>query len=198
MVQLDVVRQNSYSRVLLLVRTLFGIFYIILPHFLALLVFIIGMKILWIYSVFVILITGKIPREVFNYQLGVLNWLVRLHAAVYNLTDEYPMFGLRKKSEMAYLEIPYPDESNRFTVLLRFIFVPVIYIGHLIVLLFLSLFSAILLIGSFFSVLVTSSYPEKFFDYQISYLRWILNIAAYLLNLSDTFPSFLLQSAPEA
>jgi hypothetical protein len=197
MVQLEILRQNTYSRVLLLLRTLFGVIYIILPHFLVLLVLIIGMKILWIYSVFVILITGKIPKKVFNYQLGVLNWLVRLHAAVYNLTDEYPRFGLQVMSESAGVQIPLLEESNRLTVLMRFVLAPVIYIPHLLVLPFLSLFSAILMIGAFFSVLVTFSYPEKLFNFQISYLKWILNIAAYLLNLSDTFPSIFLPSAPK-
>jgi hypothetical protein len=191
MVQLDIVRQNSYSRVLLLVRTLFGIFYIILPHFLALLVFIIGMKILWIYSVFVILITGKIPKEVFNYQLGVLNWLVRLHAAVYNLTDEYPMFGLQKKSEMAYVEIPFPEDSNRLAVLFRFIFIPVWYLPHLILLPFLSFTIVVLFIVAFLVVLSTGNYPERIFKFQVDYLNWIINLAAYLLNLDDRYPPIL-------
>jgi hypothetical protein len=66
-----------------------------IPHYVILLV-------LWIFAFFAIviawfaiLITGRYPRGLFDFVVGVLRWFLRVRAYAYLLvTDQYPPFGV--------------------------------------------------------------------------------------------------------
>lgn len=190
MFELEVKYQNSYSRLQLLARSFLGIIYIVIPHFFALLFMILWAKLLWLYATFYILLKGKYPKNVFEYQLGLLRWLARLHIAVYNLADEYPAFGINKEEEYLKLEITYNETPDRLWVLLRFILLPVLILPHSIAWLFRNLISIIFAIAAFFVVLVTGKYPQKMFDFNIGTLRWIMRVMAYFTYLTEDYPPF--------
>src|SRR5258708_36812372 len=95
---------ESLSRGELLLRTIFGIFYIYLPHgFLLIFVNLWG-AILGFISWWIILFTGRYPQSFFEYQVGVLRWVMRLRARIFNLSDGYPAFGIVSKNEPIILE----------------------------------------------------------------------------------------------
>jgi hypothetical protein len=66
-----------------------------IPHYVILII-------LWLFALvaivvawFAILITGRYPRGLFNYVVGLLRWSIRVSAYMYLLvTDEYPPFGM--------------------------------------------------------------------------------------------------------
>jgi hypothetical protein len=190
MFNLQVVHQENYSKKELLLRSFFGVFYIAIPHFLVVLFFITWGKLLWLYSVFVVLLTGKLPENIFQYQVKLLSWLSRIHISVYNLADGYPEFGLNGKSEVLTFEIPYNETPNRKTVLLRFVLVPLVVLPHLFIWAFRNVASVFLTIAAFFSVLFTGKYPKKWFDFNVGTLRWIMRVFAYLVLLTDEYPPF--------
>ena len=67
-----------------------------IPHYLALIVLTIGATLAAIAVWFVILFTGRYPRELFDYIEGVMRWHVRvLSYAILLVTDQYPPFSLR-------------------------------------------------------------------------------------------------------
>jgi hypothetical protein len=82
--------EKDLSRWLPLVKWLLAI-----PHYVILLV-------LWIFAFFAIviawfaiLITGRYPKGLFNYVVGVFRWTLRVSAYMYLLvTDQYPPFGV--------------------------------------------------------------------------------------------------------
>lgn len=82
--------QKDLSRWLPLVKWLLAI-----PHFVIL-------AVLWIFAFFAIiiawfaiLITGRYPKGIFDYVVGVFRWSVRVNAYMYLLvTDKYPPFGM--------------------------------------------------------------------------------------------------------
>lgn len=81
---------NDLNRWLPLVKWLLAI-----PHYIALIFLIIGAVIVWIIAWFAILFTGKFPRSLFDYLVGVGRWSLRVDAyAFLLLTDEYPPFQL--------------------------------------------------------------------------------------------------------
>jgi hypothetical protein len=107
--KLSIVHQESYSRLELILRTLFGAFYIILPHFLISLWGII----LSFIAFWVVLFTGRYPESMFEYQVQLLRWQIRVNARMSNLADDYPSFGLTAKDDHVSLEVPYPESISR-------------------------------------------------------------------------------------
>lgn len=68
----DVKYQQEHSRGELLLRTFFGIFYMILPHMFILLFVSLWATILRFIAFWAILFTGKHPRSMFDFQLGLI------------------------------------------------------------------------------------------------------------------------------
>jgi hypothetical protein len=67
-----------------------------IPHYLVLVVLIVGAIGATIIAWFAILFTGKYPRGLFDYVVGVGRWAVRVGAYAFLLaTDEYPPFSLK-------------------------------------------------------------------------------------------------------
>lgn len=67
-----------------------------LPHYLVLSVLAIGAVIATVIAWFSILFTGRYPRTLFDYVVGVGRWSLRVNAYAFLLTtDEYPPFSLK-------------------------------------------------------------------------------------------------------
>ena len=65
-----------------------------------------------------------------------------------------------------------------------------IALPHLFLLFFASIWGAILLFLSFWTILFTGKYPRSWFEYQVKLKRWELRLNAVILNLSDDYPPF--------
>jgi hypothetical protein len=82
--------ENDLNRWLPLVKWLLAI-----PHFIVLAFLTIGAFFAVIFAWFAILFTGRYPRGLFNYVVGVGRWWLRVQAYVLLLvTDRYPPFSL--------------------------------------------------------------------------------------------------------
>ena len=69
--------------------------FLAIPHFLVLVVLMVGVIVVFVIAWFAILFTGRFPRPLFDYVVGVLRWWVRVSAyAVWLVTDRYPPFRL--------------------------------------------------------------------------------------------------------
>lgn len=183
--------QESYSRGELLLRTLFGVFYIMLPHALVLVFLMIGSAFLNFITFWAILFTGKFPEGMFNYQVNLHRWQMRLVSRIQNLSDGYPAFGLTAQDPNIILEIERPETSNRLTVLLRMLFgVLYVMIPHMICLAFLSIGAVFVRLIAFWVVLITGKYPEGMHKFMVGLMRWQFRVNAYMGYLTDTYPPF--------
>ncbi|KAB1064508.1 DUF4389 domain-containing protein [Salibacter halophilus] len=76
-----------------LLRTIFGLFYIFIPHiivwFLGYILSLIGVLI----AFFIVLFTGKYPAGLHRFQVGTLRWMVRVLGSLFHLEDSYPAFS---------------------------------------------------------------------------------------------------------
>jgi hypothetical protein len=82
--------QRDLNRWLPLVKWILAI-----PHFVVLVLLIIGAIVAIVIAWFAILITGRYPRPLFDYVVGVGRWSLRVNAYAFLLvTDRYPPFSL--------------------------------------------------------------------------------------------------------
>ncbi|MDE2905600.1 MAG: DUF4389 domain-containing protein [Acidobacteriota bacterium] len=66
------------------------------PHYVVILLLGVVTLVLVIFAWFAILVTGRYPREVFDFVVGVSRWTWRVHAyAILLATDRYPPFSLK-------------------------------------------------------------------------------------------------------
>jgi hypothetical protein len=92
-VVLEVPRPERVSRLLVLLRTLFGVIYVSIPHGVCLL----GRGIAAFVVVFIawwaVLFTGKYPERWHAFVVGTYRWNTRLSLYMSYMTDEYPKFS---------------------------------------------------------------------------------------------------------
>jgi hypothetical protein len=82
--------QRDLNRWLPLVKWILAI-----PHYVVLVLLIIGAIVAIVIAWFAILITGRYPRPLFDYVVGVGRWSLRVNAYAFLLvTDRYPPFSL--------------------------------------------------------------------------------------------------------
>jgi len=66
-----------------------------IPHYIVLAFLLIGVIVAWVIAWFAILFTGRYPRGLFDYMVGVMRWSLRVQAYAWLMTtDKYPPFGL--------------------------------------------------------------------------------------------------------
>lgn len=92
-VKLEVEYPEKLSRGLLLLRSFFGIFYVLIPHGFCLFFRIWGTYILMFLAWWVVLFTGKYPENWHAFQVGTLRWGLRVNLYMGFFTDKYPPFS---------------------------------------------------------------------------------------------------------
>ncbi len=107
---------TNLSRWLWLVKWLLAI-----PHFIVLFFLWIAFLVLTVIAFFAILFTGKYPRGIFDFNVGVLRWTWRVGYYSYSAlaTDKYPPFSLSTRDYPANLEVEYPEKLSRGLVLVK-------------------------------------------------------------------------------
>jgi hypothetical protein len=189
--KLQITHQERYSRGQLILRTLFGIFYIAIPH--GFLLFFVGIwsAILGFATFWVALFTQKFPRSIFDWQLKYLSWGLRVSASLNNLVDGYPEFFPGGSSDRVSLNVDYPEKVHWWLVLIRALF-GVIYVGipHGICLFGRAVASAVLMFIAGWAVLFTGEYPPQMHGFNVGTFRWEYRISLYLGFFTDEYPRF--------
>lgn len=89
--EIDYPNATGLNRFLPLVKWL-----LLIPHYIVLAFLFVGAVFAVLFSWFAILITGRYPRGLFNYIVGVGRWALRVNAYGFLLiTDDYPPFSLK-------------------------------------------------------------------------------------------------------
>jgi hypothetical protein len=160
----------------------------------------------------VVLVTGRYPRRIFDFNVGVLRWTWRVGFYSYSAlgTDQYPPFTLADVADYpARLSVAYPASLSRRLVLVKSWLLALPH--YLVVAVFaggayagfheandsgawttgsgliglLVCFAAIVL-------LVRGRYPRGIFDLVLGMNRWVFRVVAYAALMTDAYPPFRL------
>ncbi len=185
---------ESLSPLLWLVKWL-----LLIPHFVVLGFLWAGFAGSWVLSFFAILFTGRYPRGLFEYNVGVLRWTWRVGFYGYQAlaTDQYPPFSLRAGGYPADLDVRYPEKLSRRLALVKWW---LLAIPHYIILAFLvgtgPHWGGLVLILTLVSgviLLFSSRYSRDLFRIIVGANRWAFRVLAYTSLMTDVYPPFQLE-----
>jgi len=183
--------------------------FLAIPHFIVLMFLWIAFGVLTVVAWFAILFTGRYPRGIFDFNVGVLRWTWRVgfYATSVLGTDEYPPFSLAASDGPATLDVVYPEHLSRGLVLVKSWLLAIPHL--LIVAMFTSGAIAarqrggagigllgLLVLIAVVTLLFTRRYPRGVFDFVLGVNRWIYRVVAYVALMTDEYPPFRLDQGP--
>ena len=176
---------------------------LVLPHVFVLVFLWLAAFVMTVVAFFAILFTGRYPRKIFDFNLGVMRWTWRV--SFYGLsalaTDKYPPFTLKEDPTYpADFTVDYPEHLSRGLVLVKWWLLALPH--YLIVGLFAggahmagaSGLVAILVIVAAVVLLFRNQYPESIFDLVMGMNRWCYRVLAYASLMRDEYPPFRLDT----
>lgn len=172
-----------------------------LPHFVVLAFLWVGLLVVSVVAFFAILFTGRYPRPLFDFTVGVLRWSWRVDYYTYGAlgTDRYPPFTLADVPDYpAHWDVSYPEQLSRGLVLVKWW---LLAIPHYLILNLagggIRALTGLLALFAGVSLLFTGQYPRGIFDLVTGLNRWALRVAAYAALLTDEYPPFRLDQGGE-
>jgi hypothetical protein len=191
--------------------------FLAIPHLIVLFFLWFAFVVTTIVAGFAILFTGRYPRSLFNFNIGVLrwNWRVAFYAFTVIGTDRYPPFTLERTDYPADFDVDYPERLSHGLVLVKSW---LLALPHLLIVALLtgtarswgtrqggwagyqetggiSLVGLLVIIAGVI-LLFTGRYWTGLFDLLMGLNRWIYRVIAYVALMRDEYPPFRLDMGP--
>lgn len=183
-----------------------------IPHYVVLVFLWVAFAVVSVIAFFAILFTGRYPRGLFTFNVGVLRWSWRVGFYSYSAlgTDQYPPFTLKDVPDYpARLEVEYPTSLSRGLVLVKWwllalphyliigVFTGAAFAGYNQVnegnaWLYGSGLIGLLVLIAGIVLLFAGRYPRGLYDLVLGMNRWVFRVGAYTALMTDAYPPFRL------
>jgi len=172
---------------------------LVIPHVVVLAFLWIAVCVLTLVAGVSILFTGRYPRSIFDFNVGVMRWTWRVAFYAFSAlaTDRYPPFRLRSDPTYpADFSVDYPERLSRGLVLVKWWLLALPQ--YLVVAIFAGGWGAgligVLVIIAAVVLTVRGRYPQSIFDFVMGLNRWCYRVLAYAALMRDEYPPFRLDS----
>ena len=192
-----------------------------IPHVIVLVFLWLAFAVLTVVAFFAILFTGRYPRGMFDFNVGVLRWTWRVGFYSYAAlgTDRYPPFTLEHVPEYpATLEVDYPERLSRGLVLVKWWLLAIPHYLIVGILVGSGSYAAsksddwggwwvgsggglvgLLVLIAGVALLFTTRYPTGVFGLVLGLDRWVARVTAFAALMTDRYAPFRLdQGGSEA
>lgn len=162
------------------------------PHYPILLALYLAYLPLTVVAGVAILFTGRYPRPIFDFNVGVLRWSWRVmnYRFPMNSTDRYPPFTLASRPDYpADLQVDYPERLERRAVLVKW------WLSGLPQILMCWAMEPalqLLCVITAVTLLSTGTIPTGMSDLLLGIVRWRYRVAVYVSLMRDEYPPFRL------
>jgi hypothetical protein len=184
--------------------------FLAIPHWVVLAFLWAAFVVLTVVAWFAVVLTGRYPRGIFAFNVGVLrwSWRVAFYATSAIGTDRYPPFTLGAAPDYpAQLDVPYPEHLSRGRALVK---TWLLALPHYAILA--GLYGAwnatwtwgdaqlqppgvitVLVLVAGVVLAVTGRYPREVFRLVVGINRWLYRVIAYAALMRDEYPPFRLE-----
>jgi len=175
---------------------------LLVPHYVCLVFLWIAFVVLTVVAFFALLFTGRYPRGIFDFNIGVLRWTWRVAYYSYSAlaTDRYPPFTRADVPDYpARLYVDYPESHRRGLPLIgwwllgipQYVIAGILggstfgwhFAGGLV---------SVLVLVAAVLLLFKNEYPDGIFDLVMGFNRWVVRAGAYGALLTPVYPPFRL------
>ena len=183
-----------------------------IPHYVVLAFLWLAFFVLTVVAFFAILVTGRYPRGIFDFNVGVLRWTWRVAFYSYGAlgTDRYPPFTLHEAPDYpATLDVAYPERLSRGLVLVKWWLLAIPQYLLVAIMVGGGSFAAsrtddwqwggfagglvgLLVLIAGLALVFTGRYPGGIFDFVLGLDRWVARVVAYAGLMTDRYPPFRL------
>ena len=177
--------------------------FLAIPHYVVLVFLWLAFVVLTVIAWFAIAITGRYPRALFDFNVGVLRWTWRVEFYAFTLaTDRYPPFSLHADPTYpADLDVEPPERLSRGLVWVKswLLAIP----QYVLVGIFAGGAQAgggligVLCLFAGVALLFTAAYPGSIFEFLMGLHRWSWRTIAYAALMRDEYPPFRLDMGPD-
>jgi Domain of unknown function (DUF4389) len=177
----DVEYQESRSRLTVAFR-----YFLAIPHSIVVGLWGIFAQLLAFIQWFIIVFTGNRNEGLWKMQESYLGYSARVSGYTNLLFDQYPAFGTDPGQVPVRSSITYEPSGNRLTTGLRFLWI----IPAEIVAFIVGIGGAVVVIITWFAIVITGNDPRNMWDFVLKVLRFSLQLQAYALLMTDVYPKF--------
>src|SRR5947209_322534 len=199
---LQVERQPEYDKFRALIRSPYAFVLniinalVLLPHAICLLVLGVVAIVIYLISCFAVLFTGRYPRGMWDFMVGVQRWSHRVAAWQFILSDAYPPFSFDPDAHPLRFDVQYPEEGvarwRGIPLLTGIMALPVTIVAEVVLILGYLLLVLPPFIPGFIqlAIIFTGKYPEGIFNFIRGGLRLYARGQAYATFLVTRYPPF--------
>jgi Domain of unknown function (DUF4389) len=162
------------------------------PHYPILILLYLVYPLLTIVAGVAILFTGRYPRPIFEFNVGVLRWSWRVmnYRFPMNTTDKYPPFSLAARDDYpGDLEVDYPERLSRWAVLVKWW---LLGLPQILLCWAMEPLLQLLCVTNAVWLLCKGTIHRGMFDFLMGMVRWRYRVAVYVSLMRDEYPPFQL------